>query len=248
MKWKNPDSTISTLLDTNSLTSVVPSTIKRVGDLVKDGVYDEGTLKVAFTQMCGEDITKFITINTSSTWQFETPAGSIWRIRQVTKKGKRLRSYLEDMGSTIEIGLLDTLKEEIPVDLGSWELTIESPPVAGSRPILKGKMEGTRAQALLRLTIPALFTIFLKETYQEQLNSFSREFIESFPAVARGFFKEPVDVRGLGPLYNKALSWSENSETVDKVSTGFNLSIKQLHFMTVLLLHESYIYNNRKMD
>ena len=85
MMWKNPDSPTSNLLDTDELKGTVPPLIRQIGDLIKDGVYDEGTLKVAFNKMCGEDITKFITINTSSTWQFETPAGSIWRIRQVTK-------------------------------------------------------------------------------------------------------------------------------------------------------------------
>ena len=128
VEWKEPEPA-STDSDLHSLLDQID--IMRIGNQTPlEGIY------LPFNKVCREDVTKRVTIDTSSIWQFETLAGSIWRVKQITKKGKRLRSYIDEASSHLETSSLERLKKDIPVDYGTWEISIESPPVAGNRPII----------------------------------------------------------------------------------------------------------------
>ena len=242
MQWKEPDkvgpySPLTDMLEKISL-------YKLGAENPKEGIF------VPFSQMCQGDVTKLVTIDTTSTWQFETPVGSIWRVRQVTKKGKRLRSYIEDASSLLETSSLESLKRDIPIDYGSWEITIDSPPVAGSRPSLKVKEEGTKDQAMHTLGIYAVFFIVMQEYLKKALDLLKEGNIEAFqrgaPAEVKPYFKDFIDIRSFGPLYRKALtaSWP----IIDGLEDSFEqyLTEAQLNWITVLLLHEACIYNNRR--
>lgn len=206
---------------------------------VEDSVY------IPFHKMCKGNVAELVTIDTATTWQFETPAGSIWKVRQITKKGKRLRSYLEDTGAYLETSILDSLKEDIPADLGTWELTIEAPPVSGPRPSIRVKQEGTKLDAMHVLGVFALYMVFLEETYGKELEAFDADFISKFPSEAQPYFKSPIDIRGLGSLYKKSLIWGAVDFLAERVQR-YKITAGQLSWVTVLLLHETCIHSNRK--
>ena len=208
-------------------------------------------LFLPFNQMCQEDVSNLVTIDTSSTWQFETPAGSIWKVRQITKKGKRLRSYIDEAVSTLEKGALESLKEDIPLDYGTWEISIDSPPLAGTRPSLKIREEGTKDNAMHSLGRFAIFIVAMQEESKDWLGLLDKDNLEAFqgylPVEVKPYFKSPIDVRSFGPLYKKvpASSWERLTILTD-VAEEFSFTKVQLNWIIVLLLHEACIYINRK--